>query len=130
TPPDLRVAERPQPLEPLMRTSLVDARVQAPHPWVGWFVLIALLASAALWSIWQVVANATRPDTAVTLPPPAAPLGQVWVGTDKTAETLAGLDVSTTSTFLGGSTSFSLGAWGGASVPSQAWASEAQFAAD
>jgi hypothetical protein len=113
-----------------MRTSLVDVRVHAPRPWAGPFIVTALLGLMALWSTSRIVANATRHEVAPSPPATSAPLGQVWVGTDKTAELLAGLDAETVRTFLGGSNSFALGGWSAASIPSQAWASEAQFASD
>jgi hypothetical protein len=114
-----------------MRISFVDARVSAPHPLVGPMLAASVLAATALWWVPRTLGTAAGDQGAsVVAAQPAAPLGQIWVGTQKTAETLSAVDAGLAQTFLGGSTSFALGGWGSASVPSQAWASEAQFADD
>jgi hypothetical protein len=61
--------------------------------------------------------------------PRAAPFAQIWVGTARTAATLAAIDPAATEVFLGASTSATLGGFGG-SMLAAGWASEAQFAAD
>jgi hypothetical protein len=107
---------------------------RAPHPLIAAIhhlphveapAIGALVAFAVLFSV------VTRgPQGSFDgVPARAAPFGEVWIGTRTTAANLASLDAPTTSTFLGGSTSFGLGGWGSA-APAVAWASEARFADD
>lgn len=92
---------------------------------------IAQVSSAAAVAslVWALVGTPLSSLEASTAPERAAPFDEIWIGTRTTAETLAQLDETTSRVFLGGSTSFTIGGWGGA-APTASWASVAAFSAD
>jgi hypothetical protein len=61
--------------------------------------------------------------------PREAPFSQMWISTAKTASTLSAIDPAVSEAFLGASTSFTLGGFGGSTLAA-GWASQAQFAED
>jgi hypothetical protein len=79
--------------------------------------------------VWALVGAPLSSLEASTATPRRVPFDEIWIATRTTAETLVRFDGTTSHVFLGGSTSFAIGGWGGA-VPTASWASAAAFSAD
>jgi hypothetical protein len=87
------------------------------------------MAAAVASLVWALVGTPLSSLEASTAPERPVPFDEIWIGTRTTAETLARFGGTTSHVFLGGSTSFAIGGWGGA-VPTASWASVAAFSAD